>query len=84
MIDIQIDFDNLSDLVHHFNKDCQELRNFDINVRNTYLHIYNAGITKFDNENDEFSKYQKLISAFHNIDNERDAVEPHASPCCID
>ncbi|MCK8102583.1 ATPase [Pseudoalteromonas sp. 2CM36K] len=75
MIDIKIDFDNLSDLIHHFNKDCQELRNFDINVRNTYMHIYNAGITKFDNENDEFSKYQKLISAFHNIDNERDAVE---------
>ncbi|MGO2365300.1 MAG: ATPase, partial [Pseudoalteromonas sp.] len=78
MIDVQIDFDNLSDLVHHFNKDCQELRNFDINVRNTYLHIYNAGITKFDNENDEFIKYQKLISAFHNIDNERDAVERQA------
>ena len=78
MIDIQIDFDNLSDLVHHFNKDCQELRNFDINIRNTYLHIYNAGITKFDNENDEFTKYQKLISAFHNIDNERDAVERQA------
>ena len=52
MIEITIDFDNLSDLIHHFNKDCQELRNFDINVRNTYLHIYNAGITKFDNEND--------------------------------
>ncbi|KTF18001.1 hypothetical protein [Pseudoalteromonas sp. H105] len=78
MIDIQIDFDNLSDLVHHFNKDCQELRNFDINIRNTYLHIYNAGITKFDNENDEFTKYQKLISAFHNIDNEREAVERQA------
>jgi len=70
MIEVTIDFDNLSDLVHHFNKDCQELRNFEINVRNTYLHIYNAGITKFDNENDEFSKYQKLISAFHNIDSE--------------
>ena len=39
------------------------------------MHIYNAGITKFDNENDEFTKYEKLISAFHNIDNERDAVE---------
>ena len=75
MIDITVDFDNLSDLVHHFNKDCQELRNFDINVRNTYLHVYNAGITKFDNETDEFTKYQKLISAFHNLDNERDAVE---------
>lgn len=75
MIEITIDFDNLSDLIHHFNKDCQELRNFDINVSNTYLHIYNAGITKFDNENDEFTKYEKLISAFHNIDNERDAVE---------
>ena len=75
MIEINIDFDNLSDLIHHFNKDCQELRNFDINVRNTYMHIYNAGITKFDNENDEFTKYEKLISAFHNIDNERDAVE---------
>ncbi len=77
-IEIQIDFDNLADLVHRFNKDCQELRNFDINVRNTYLHIYNAGITKFDNESDEFGKYQKLIAAFHNLDNERDAVERQA------
>ncbi|ATC95180.1 ATPase [Pseudoalteromonas tunicata] len=78
LIDIAIDFDNLADLVHRFNKDCQELRNFDINVRNTYLHIYNAGITKFDNEPDELVKYQKLIAAFHNIDNEREAVERQA------
>lgn len=75
MFDINIDFDNLSDLVHTFNKECRELRDFDINIRNTYLHIYNGGIVKFDNENNELSKYQKLISAFHNIDNERDAVE---------
>ena len=78
LIDITIDFDNLADLVHRFNKDCQELRNFDINVRNTYLHIYNAGITKFDNEPDELTKYQKLIAAFHNLDNEREAVERQA------
>ncbi|MBE0363368.1 hypothetical protein PULV_a3565 [Pseudoalteromonas ulvae UL12] len=78
LIDIMIDFDNLADLVHRFNKDCQELRNFDINVRNTYLHIYNAGIAKFDNEPDELTKYQKLIAAFHNLDNEREAVERQA------
>ncbi|MCF2858623.1 ATPase [Pseudoalteromonas sp. SMS1] len=77
-IDVTIDFDNLSEIVHQFNKDCQELRNLDVNVRNTYLHIYNAGITKFDNETDESTKYAKLISAYHNIDNERDAVERQA------
>ncbi|AOT08436.1 hypothetical protein [Pseudoalteromonas luteoviolacea] len=77
-IDVKIDYDNLSEIVHQFNKDCQELRNLDVNVRNTYLHIYNAGITKFDNETDESTKYAKLISAYHNIDNERDAVERQA------
>ena len=78
LIDINFDFDSLADTIHTFNKDCQELRNFDINIRNTYLHIYNAGITKFDNESDELSKYQKLISAYHNIDNEREAVNRQA------
>ncbi|WP_404389592.1 ATPase [Pseudoalteromonas phenolica] len=77
-VEINLDFDNLADVIHQFNKDCHELRNLAVNVRNTYLHIYNAGITKFDNESDEFTKYQKLISAYHNIDNERDAVEKQA------
>ncbi len=77
-IEITIDFDNLSDLIHGFNKDCHELRNFDINIRNTYLHIYNSGITKFDNESDDQIKYSKLINALHNIDNEHQAVERQA------
>ncbi|TMN39918.1 ATPase [Pseudoalteromonas sp. S2755] len=77
-IDINLDFDNLSEVVHQFNKDCNELRNLDVNVRNTYLHIYNAGITKFENESDVTIKYQKLISAYHNLDNERDAVDKQA------
>ncbi len=84
LIDINFDLDALADTIHSFNKDCQELRNFDINVRNTYLHIYNAGITKFDNENDELSKYQKLISAYHNIDNEREAVNRQARVALTD
>ncbi|MGA4606306.1 ATPase [Pseudoalteromonas maricaloris] len=77
-IEINLDFDNLSEVVHQFNKDCNELRNLDVNVRNTYLHIYNAGITKFENESDVTIKYQKLISAYHNLDNERDAVDKQA------
>ncbi|MCG9759080.1 ATPase [Pseudoalteromonas sp. Isolate6] len=77
-IDINLDFDNLSEVIHQFNKDCNELRNLDVNVRNTYLHIYNAGITKFENESDVTIKYQKLISAYHNLDNERDAVDKQA------
>ncbi|QUI63268.1 ATPase [Pseudoalteromonas sp. A22] len=77
-IEINLDFDNLSEVIHQFNKDCNELRNLDVNVRNTYLHIYNAGITKFENESDVSIKYQKLISAYHNLDNERDAVDKQA------
>ncbi|WP_440053289.1 ATPase [Pseudoalteromonas sp. T1lg65] len=77
-LEITLDFDNLSDVIHQFNKECNELRNLDVNVRNTYLHIYNAGITKFDNETNQELKYQKLISAYHNIDNERDAVDKQA------
>lgn len=77
-IEINLDFDNLSEVTHQFNKDCNELRNLDVNVRNTYLHIYNAGITKFENESDVTIKYQKLISAYHNLDNERDAVDKQA------
>ncbi|WP_105189594.1 ATPase [Pseudoalteromonas sp. T1lg48] len=84
LIDITFDLDALADTIHGFNKDCQELRNFDINVRNTYLHIYNAGITKFDNESDELSKYQKLISAYHNLDNEREAVNRQARVALTD
>ncbi|MEI5638823.1 MULTISPECIES: ATPase [unclassified Pseudoalteromonas] len=77
-IEIKLDFDNLSEVIHQFNKDCNELRNLDVNVRNTYLHIYNAGITKFDNEPDDATKYQKLIGAYHNLDNEREAVDKQA------
>ena len=76
-IDIAIDFDNLADLIHGFNKDCHELRNFAINISNTYLHIYNAGLTKYDGESDEFIKYQKVINAYHNLENEREAVSRH-------
>ncbi|MEJ6473972.1 ATPase [Pseudoalteromonas piscicida] len=77
-IHINLDFDNLSEVIHQFNKECNELRNLDVNVRNTYLHIYNAGITKFENESDVTIKYQKLISAYHNLDNEREAVDKQA------
>lgn len=73
-IEITLDFDNLADILHSFNKDCQELRNFSINVANTYLHIYNAGLTKYDGESDDFIKYQKVINAYHNLENERETV----------
>lgn len=39
------------------------------------MYIYNVGIIKFDNENDEFIKYEKFISVFYNIDNECDVIE---------
>ncbi|WP_462174280.1 ATPase [Pseudoalteromonas xiamenensis] len=77
-VEINLDFDNLADVLHQFNRWCHEFRSLDINVKNTYLHIYNAGITKFDNEPDPQIKYQRLIAAYHNIDNERDAVGKHA------
>lgn len=78
LIDITLDFDNLSDSIRSFNKDTQELKLTDINISNTYLHIFNAGITKFEIENDTESKYQKLIEAFHHLDKERDAIERRA------
>ncbi|CCQ12244.1 Chromosome segregation ATPases [Pseudoalteromonas luteoviolacea B = ATCC 29581] len=75
--DITFDFDSLADSVHQFNKWCHEFRSLDINIKNTYLHVFNAGITKFDNEPDARTKYQRLIAAYHNLDNERDAVNKH-------
>ncbi len=77
-IEVVIDFDSLEDTLHYFNKDCQELRNFNVNIRNTYLHIYKSGITRFESENNEFEKYDRLIAVYHNIDNEKEAIERQA------
>lgn len=84
LIDINLELDTLADVIHHFNKDCQELRHFAINIRNTYQHVYNSGITKFEAESDDDSKYQKLIAAYHNIDNEREAVNRQARVALAD
>ncbi len=77
-IEITLEFDNLADELRSYNKYCQELKLLDINIKNTYLFIFNAGISKFEAETDEDSKYQKLISAFHHLDKERDAIERRA------
>lgn len=77
-IEITLEFDNLADELRSYNKHCQELKLLDINIKNTYLFIFNAGISKFEAETDEDTKYQKLISAFHHLDKERDAIERRA------
>ncbi len=77
-IDIQLEFDALADELRSFNKYCQELKLLDINIKNTYLFIFNAGITKFESETDDDSKYQKLIAAFHHLSDERAAIERRA------
>lgn len=77
-IEITLEFDNLADELRSYNKYCQELKLLDINIKNTYLFIFNAGISKFEAETDEDTKYQKLISAFHHLDKERDAIERRA------
>lgn len=77
-IEINLEFDNLADELRAFNRYCQELKLLDINIRNTYLFIFNAGISKFEAETDEETKYQKLISAFHHLEHEREAIERRA------
>ncbi|GAA3911783.1 hypothetical protein [Litoribacillus peritrichatus] len=73
--DIQIDMDSLSDTLDQFNEDCRELNLTNINIENSYKMVFNSGVTKFDVEEDEDTRLDKLISAFHNLDNEREAVE---------
>lgn len=77
-IEITLEFDNLADELRSYNKHCHELKLLDINIKNTYLFIFNAGISKFEAETDEDTKYQKLISAFHHLDKEREAIERRA------
>jgi hypothetical protein len=77
-IDIVLEYDNLADELRSYNKHCQELKLLEINVKNTYLFIFNAGISKFEAETDEDSKYLKLIAAFHHLDKEREAIERRA------
>jgi hypothetical protein len=77
-IEVTLDFDNLADVLRDFNKQCNELKLIDVNIKNTYLYIFNAGITKFEVETDEELKFQKLISAFHHLDKEREAIERRA------
>jgi len=77
-IEITLEYDNLADELRSYNKHCQELKLLEINIKNTYLFIFNAGISKFEAETDEEAKYQKLISAFHHLDKEREAIERRA------
>lgn len=77
-IDIVLEYDNLADELRAYNKHCQELKLLEINVKNTYLFIFNAGISKFEAESDEDAKYEKLIQAYHHLDKERAAIERRA------
>ncbi|MFC4656622.1 ATPase [Rheinheimera marina] len=77
-IEVVLDFDNLADVLRDFNRQCHELKLIDVNIKNTYLFIFNAGITKFEVETDEELKYQRLISAYHHLDKEREAIERRA------
>ncbi|WP_337878749.1 ATPase [Rheinheimera sp.] len=77
-IEVVLDFDNLADVLRDFNRQCHELKLIDVNIKNTYLYIFNAGITKFEVETDEELKYQRLISAYHHLDKEREAIERRA------
>ncbi|WP_337840236.1 ATPase [Rheinheimera sp.] len=77
-IEVVLDFDNLADVLRDFNRQCHELKLIDVNIKNTYLFIFNAGITKFEVESDEELKYQRLISAYHHLDKEREAIERRA------
>ncbi|MBN8445482.1 MAG: ATPase [Gammaproteobacteria bacterium] len=77
-IEIVLEYDNLADELRSYNKHCQELKLLEINVKNTYLFIFNAGISKFEAETDEDTKYLKLIAAYHHLDKEREAIERRA------
>ena len=74
-VDINVDMDSLSDQLDQFNEECRELNLANLNIENSYKMIFNSGVTKFDVEEDEDARLDKLISAFHNIDNEREAIE---------
>ncbi|WP_111977005.1 ATPase [Algibacillus agarilyticus] len=77
-LEVQIDLDNLEDELDSYNKTVRELNAIEMNIKNTYLVITKAGITKFEIEEDEETRYNKLISAYHHIDDERDAIERQA------
>jgi hypothetical protein len=72
--DFQVDMQNLNDYLEQFNEDCRELNLTNINIQNSYKAVFNAGITRFDIEEDEDARLEKLISAFHNLENEREAI----------
>ncbi|AWB68455.1 ATPase [Saccharobesus litoralis] len=77
-LEVVIDLDNLEDELDSYNKTVVELNAIEMNIKNTYLVITKAGITKFEIEEDEEVRYSKLISAFHHIDDEREAIERQA------
>ncbi len=74
-LEIDIDMESLSDQLDSFNEECRELNLTNLNIENSYKMVFNAGVTKFDIEEDEDARLEKLISAFHNLDNEREAIE---------
>ncbi|NTS77265.1 ATPase [Catenovulum sp. SM1970] len=77
-LDVLIDLDNLEDELDGFNKTVRELGAIEMNIKNTYLVITKAGITKFEIEEDEEVRYSKLIAAYHHIDDEKEAIERQA------
>ena len=84
LLDIRLDQDNLADDLHHFNRECLELRNIDINIHNTYLSVHNAGVTKFEVETDAELKYEKLIAAFHNLDKEKEIIQRQSRAALVE
>jgi hypothetical protein len=74
-VDISVTMDNLSDIIDQFNEECRELNLTNLNIENSYKVIFNSGVTKFDVEENEDERLDKLIAAFHNLDNEREAIE---------
>lgn len=77
-IEVVLDFDSLAEVLRDFNRQCHELKLIDVNIKNTYLFIFNAGITKFEVEGDDELKYQRVIAAYHHLDKEREAIERRA------
>ena len=84
LMDIQLDMDGLADTVDYFNRECRDLRNHDLDIANTYLHLFKQGITQYDGEPDEESRCQKLINSFHNLPAEREVIARQARAALVD
>ncbi|MED5523255.1 MAG: ATPase [Pseudomonadota bacterium] len=84
MIDIRLDMDALSESLEHFNRECRELRDHDLGISNTYMHLFKQGISQFDGEPDEETRCMKLINSFHNLPAEREVIARQARAALVD